>query len=762
MALYGFLAVLISISAFSAELVVIQAESGTLGLDWTVNTSGSPAFITIQTDSTAYNPGSAARVATYAVTFPTAGTYQLYARVRVGADGYNDDSMFYASSFGSQSPTLDSDWIFVNGLAGVGYTGDNDVVSGGGTAGNQVWKWINLSEFTGESGFTVSSGNLTQTFQLGARENGLDIDEIAFGMEGVIFTVADLNVGADGILPDGNAILNWNDTRQGIDGFGAGVVFLDAGLDPISDANADTLFKSDTTNQLGLSLLRVRIAPNSSWNSSVSAWNNSVSDAKKAALRGASVLATPWTPPASMKDNGALTNGSLLPAQYANYAAYLKKYADNMTANGVSLRAISVQNEPDWGTTYESCVWTSGQFLNFFRTNAAAIGGTPVMMPESLGYNASYSDPTLNDPVAVTNVGLIGGHLYGVSTIQDYPNAHNKGKPTWMTEYLENDQTIEGAIQTAKQIHDCLTTGNMSAYIWWKCLSDANGLLNAAGAIQKRGYVMSQFSRFVRPGFYRIGGTNLGSGRVSAYKNTNDNQFVIIAINPYSIAFDQTINLTNFPAATVTPWITSASQSLAKLAPFTVSNAAFTYNLPALSVVTFVGQVESNTAPAFVSVEAQTVNPGVTVLITNSAVDPDLPGQTLTFALLNAPLNATINPLNASSALFTWRPLISQADSTNTIWVKVTDSGTPSLSATNTFVITVNAASQPALSSIVIGSQVSLSATGMVGPDYILLTSTNLVNWQMLLTTNPTAMPVTLMDTNQSATARFYRLQLGP
>ncbi len=203
------------------------------------------------------------------------------------------------------------------------------------------------------------------------------------------------------------------------------------------------------------------------------------------------------------------------------------------------------------------------------------------MMPESLGFKFNYSDPSLNDAVAVTNIDFIGGHLYGVNTITPYTNALARGKPVWMTEYLENDQSVESAIKTMKQIHECLTTGSLSAYIWWKCLDDDNGLLSGAGVIQKRGYMFSQFSRFVRPGHYRIGGTNLGSGSVSAFKNTTNNQFAIIAINPYSLAFDQSIKLTNFPpSVTLTPWITSASQSLATLASFTVTNGTFTYNLP--------------------------------------------------------------------------------------------------------------------------------------------------------------------------------------
>ena len=574
-----------------------------------------------------------------------------------------------------------------------------------------------------------------------------------------VYGTAGTNAPATNASTSAECTVNWNEVHQRMDGFGGGVVFLDAGLDPVTSANMDTLYGTNNSSQLGLTLLRVRIDPTTNW-------VNALSDAQKAVARGAGVLATPWTPPASMKDNNVLTNGSLLPSQYATYTSYLKKFADYMASNAAPLRAISVQNEPDWPATYESCVWSGTQFLNFFRTNAPGIGSTPVMMPESLGYNFSYSDPTLNDPVAVTNVDLIGGHLYGVTTIQDYPNAHNKGKPTWMTEYLVNDQTISAAITTAKQIHDCLTVGNMSAYIWWKCLGDANGLVNASGVPQKRGFVMAQFSRFVRPGFNRIGViNNVNSTPVSAYKDTNTLRFAVVAINTNTnTSISQTIQLTNFAAASVTPWVTSESLSLASQPSIVVSNGAFTFTLPPLSVVTFVGQAAPNTPPVLATVANQTINAGTFLTVTNTASDTNQPAQTLTFALLSAPTNAAVAPLNNTNAVFTWRPLVNQAGTTNLVTVQVSDGGTPALSATNSFTVVVNPLVLPAISSIAIsGGQAVLTATGTLGPDYTLWASTNLVNWQALMTSNSPALPVSLVDTNFNAyPQRFYRIQIGP
>jgi uncharacterized repeat protein (TIGR03803 family) len=217
-------------------LVTFQVESGSPGSNFTNGTDGATQFISISTDTVnSGNPGNANRVATYTVVFTNAGTYNLFARVRVGSGGFNDDSMFYGNGFGTKSPTADGDWIFINGLASGGYTAMNDVVSGVGSAGYPVWKWVNLSQFTTGGGetpitFTVSAGNLTQTFQIGARENGLDLDKFAFGTVGTSFTVSNLDTGTlpgtigltnTFIGPDGNALHRFNPLVNGLNLDGA-------------------------------------------------------------------------------------------------------------------------------------------------------------------------------------------------------------------------------------------------------------------------------------------------------------------------------------------------------------------------------------------------------------------------------------------------------------------------------------------------------------------------------------------------------------
>jgi endo-1,4-beta-xylanase len=189
------------------EPIILEAESAVRGPAFNLATADSVQYITINSTVGGFNPTSTDRVATFSVTFPAAGTYELYARLRVGASTFNDDSFYYGNGFGVQPVSTDGsadiNWILANGLAApVGYTLPSDKVVGGGLAQSGVWKWVKLSAFDGGeppiAGFGVPSGGLTQTFQIAGREDGLDIDKIAFGVQGIFYTVNHLDNGLPG------------------------------------------------------------------------------------------------------------------------------------------------------------------------------------------------------------------------------------------------------------------------------------------------------------------------------------------------------------------------------------------------------------------------------------------------------------------------------------------------------------------------------------------------------------------------------------
>ena len=96
--------------------------------------------------------------------------------------------------------------------------------------------------------------------------------------------------------------------------------------------------------------------------------------------------------------------------------------------------------------------------------------------------------------------------------------------------------------------------------------------------------------------------------------------------------------------------------------------------------------LETNSAPTLAGISNYTIFAGQLLTLINSATDEDLPTNTLTFSLENAPTNATINPTNG---VFSWRPDSTQAPGTNEILVFVTDDGVPSLTTTQSFTVFV-------------------------------------------------------------------------
>jgi regulation of enolase protein 1 (concanavalin A-like superfamily)/fibronectin type 3 domain-containing protein len=168
----------------------------------------------------------------------------------------------------------------------------------------------------------------------------------------------------------------------------------------------------------------------------------------------------------------------------------------------------------------------------------------------------------------------------------------------------------------------------------------------------------------------------------------------------------------------------------------------------------------SRTPPTLAPIANQNIGAGVTLTITNVATDTNLPAPLLTFSLLSAPTNAAID---SASGLLTWRPLVTQANATNSFTVMVADDGTPSLSATQSFLVTVNPLALPLISQpSVSDGQFVLQVNGDSGPDYQIQASTNLSDWTTIFSTNSPAMP--FFWTNQISTdpMNFYRVIVGP
>jgi glucuronoarabinoxylan endo-1,4-beta-xylanase len=379
--------------------------------------------------------------------------------------------------------------------------------------------------------------------------------------------------------------IDWNQTNQTIDGFGASSAWI---VPNLTSAHANLLFSP--TQGIGLSLLRSRINPDASASSA------EISTMQTAQNMGVTVFSTPWSPPAAWKDNGSIDNGGhLLPSHYQDYADLLSRYVRNMQARGITIHAISIANEPDFTASYESSRWTASEFAAFLPVLAdtfARDGVTSrIILPEESGWRFDLASSIFADPALLADVDIVAGHNYSGSPA---PVPQAAGKGLWETEvssFESFDPSISNGLRWAKNIHDFMTVAHANAWNYWWLKANSNddaGLLGPNWELTKRFWAVGNYSRFVRPGWVNIGATDDGSVLVSAFKDPVSGQFALVAVNQGN-AVSKTFTLRGFTSATVTPWVTSASLDLAQQDDLATDGSSFTANLPAQSVTTFVG-----------------------------------------------------------------------------------------------------------------------------------------------------------------------------
>jgi glucuronoarabinoxylan endo-1,4-beta-xylanase len=514
-------------------------------------------------------------------------------------------------------------------LGAAGFNNSTDVVTGGGTLGSGIWKWINLSQFTGQGGFTVNAGNLAQTFQIGARENGLDMDKFVFGTAGYTFTVANLDNGTDGTPPlPPLATIDATKVYQTIEGLGGAIAFYNGWVTghPYKQEIYTNAFAG-----LNLSMLRLgnwfRYQGTANFDPDAPEF---VSYANRVLGHSVPVLISSWAPPAFLKSNGQVgiggtllyTNGGFVYSEFAQY------WYDSLLAyrsNGVSPNWISIQNEPDWAAGYDSCVFhpkedtvNGTNYASYskaldavFQRLTNAPSPPKILAPEvvGLGYNA------VQNYAATMNSNSFYGvahHLYGGST-DGTPDGYNgamsaltnvfPGKPRFMTEY-----GVTNMIEQANLIHNVLTIEQASGYNYWSLVwpGTSGGLIqiefpwnqsswtNAppGTATQSHGWwiapaywAMKHFSYFIQPGYKRVAATcNDADVLASAYLSPDGWRLVAVFINRASSGLSTVdLNFGSFPHYRSSVYQTAGTNQFQLL-----GSIGSQLNLPASSLTTVV------------------------------------------------------------------------------------------------------------------------------------------------------------------------------
>jgi hypothetical protein len=267
------------------------------------------------------------------------------------------------------------------------------------------------------------------------------------------------------------------------------------------------------------------------------------------------------------------------------------------------------------------------------------------------------------------------------------------------------------------------------------------------------------FSLSANPTTLTVQGGSSGTSTITVAPTNGLNSCYTLSANGLPSGVTATFD-TNPTTGASTLTLTASNTVTAGTSNVTITGACGLLSHTTSIALTLNAVTPPNTPPTLAPIANQTVNVGRTVAFIASATDTDQPPQTLIFALLAGPTNAM---LNTNSGTFSFRPLVTQANSINNFTLKASDNGTPSLSGTQSFFVVVNPLSTPAVSNVsVAGGHFSFSVTGQSGPDYALEASTNLTQWSTVFVTNSAALPFVWTDTNSALPWRFYRVKLGP
>jgi glucuronoarabinoxylan endo-1,4-beta-xylanase len=417
--------------------------------------------------------------------------------------------------------------------------------------------------------------------------------------------------------------IHWGTNLQTMDGFGA----TQASEVALTPSEADFFFSS---SGLGFSIIRTAIIPTlqdcmdvENYLSSLGYKMNpdncqtvafgptnrsaDILAARQAFGRGVTtVLATSSSPPGFMKSNrryyqggtflGGTTNYSSLASILASFCSYAARF-------GVTVSHISPQNEPDQSNQYTGALWTAQQFHDFIPYLRSAIHTSScpsarIAFPEPSSFTSNYGGfaaATMADSAVARDVGVLAMHAYGPHPVA--PANRGYSQHIWQTEASgvspPYDGSIRDGLKWAMTIHDHLTIGGVSAWLYFSlhnvgaiAVNNNEGLTDQTGNIAKRAYVIGNWSKFVRPGWHMVAVTNSFGLPTTAFQNASGTQTAIVIINQSPFRSKQTIRVEEQMGSVVIPWVTSATLNLAQQPSVAVMDGAIHYSVPAKSVVT--------------------------------------------------------------------------------------------------------------------------------------------------------------------------------
>lgn len=316
-----------------------------------------------------------------------------------------------------------------------------------------------------------------------------------------------------------------------------------------------------------------------------------IKDAMAVSKDGFKIIASPWTAPPWMKDNGDWRGGKLLPEHYGTWALFFSKYLEAYRAKGIDIWGLTVENEPLGNdNNWESMHFTPEEMSEFVASHLGPVLADAGQDVKILGYDQNrgdemkeWVDAQYHNEAAAKYFDGTAVHWYA-STFEHFPKmltyAHEAAPdkhliqtegcidaevPKWQDDawYWSKEATDWGwdwAPEEQKHLHpkyvpvyryarDMIGCMNnwVDGWVDWNMVLDRQGGPNwfknwcvAPVIVDPEAdevyftplyYTMSHFSKYIRPGAQRIGFSNPDEElQVTAAQNP-DGSIAVVVLN---------------------------------------------------------------------------------------------------------------------------------------------------------------------------------------------------------------------------------------
>lgn len=273
--------------------------------------------------------------------------------------------------------------------------------------------------------------------------------------------------------------------------------------------------------------------------------------------------ASPWTPPAWMKNNGSTDGGRIRdePKVLAAYAAYFARFIEAYRAEGLRIDAVQPQNEPGYEQTYPTCLWTPELMTRFIGSYLGPTLSERQMETQiwlgtlSAPEDVKHVDAALGDAAAARYIKGIGVQWNTMSAVAGFASKyglpvmqteHRCGNYPWRKESF-NPTRAPNDHDYAEESWDLIASwirSGVNAYLAWNMVLDTVGMnmddkrpwpQNAlivvdrdthTASVTPAYYVFRHLSQFVEPGAFRL--ETRGEGDALAFENPDGSVVAVI------------------------------------------------------------------------------------------------------------------------------------------------------------------------------------------------------------------------------------------